>query len=440
VYIDNVLKLQDIQDHNLFVYPVTNDSRLHNSQNNIIGLIIIECGSQKVHIVGTTHPETHKQVFDYSIFKDKTIYCYNKNLLRYKQIKEAQDFIDVELQYYLYTNQSLDTVELPIIKHYTHKYPSCHQVNKLVSLSKHAEIAKSIFENGWVKQKQAGLEFYDKELIPALYNIEKEGLHVDSLLYKQCFGNSMGLVKDKCYTQYNYYTATGRPSNRFGGINYAALNKEDASREVFTSRFANGTLVEIDFNSYHPRLIAQLIDYDFGDNNVYEYLARYYYNTSNPTQDEIEKAKEETFKQIYGGVRQQYTHIPFFNKANTLVTYLWNQMEEQGYVESPISGRRLHQSNYADIDKHVLFNYFIQMFETEMNTLTLNKIHTQLLTMESKAVLYTYDSILFDVPQNELEDLIHNIIPKCVDLKKYPIKVKTGKCYKNMTTYIKELV
>lgn len=440
MYVDTIQNLQNIQDTHLFVYPITEDHRLHNSQNNIIGLIIIECNTQKTHIIGITHPETHKQVFDYTILKDKIVYCYNKNLFIYKNINEAKDFIDVELQYYLYTNQSLDPAELPITKHYTYKYPNCYQINKLVSLSKHAEAAKTLFENGWVKNKQPGLQFYDNELVPALLKIEQQGLFVDSVLFKQCFSTSTKLIKNKCYTQYNYFTATGRPSNRFGGINFAALNKEDASREVFISRFTNGVLVEVDFNSYHPRLIAQLIDYDFGNNNVYEYLARYYYNTSNPTQEQIEKAKEETFKQIYGGVRQQYTHIPFFNKANTLVTYLWNQMEEHGYVESPISGRRLSQSNYQDLDKHVLFNYFIQMFETELNVTVLNKIHNEIQNLQSIPILYTYDSILFDVPKDELEFLINDIIPKCIDLKKYPIKIKTGNNYKNMTTYIKELV
>ena len=34
------------------------------------------------------------------------------------------------------------------------------------------------------------------------------------------------------YSEYNLFTSTGRPSNRFGGINFAALNKKDGSRET----------------------------------------------------------------------------------------------------------------------------------------------------------------------------------------------------------------
>jgi hypothetical protein len=80
------------------------------------------------------------------------------------------------------------------------------------------------------------------------------------------------------------------------------------------------------------------------------------------------------------------------------------------------------------------------MFETELNVTVLNKIHNEIQNLQSIPILYTYDSILFDVPKDELEFLINDIIPKCIDLKKYPIKVKIGNNYKNMTTYIKELV
>ena len=47
------------------------------------------------------------------------------------------------------------------------------------------------------------------------------------------------------YSEYNPYTTTGRPSNRFGGTNFAALNKTDGSREKYISRFDGGMLVII---------------------------------------------------------------------------------------------------------------------------------------------------------------------------------------------------
>ena len=69
------------------------------------------------------------------------------------------------------------------------------------------------------------------------------------------------------YTQYNLKTLTTRPSNTFNGVNYAALNKENGSRQCFIPR--NDLLVELDISAYHPTLLAKLIGYDFGDKDIH---------------------------------------------------------------------------------------------------------------------------------------------------------------------------
>ena len=63
------------------------------------------------------------------------------------------------------------------------------------------------------------------------------------------------------YSRFNYED-TVYISNKFGGVNYAALNKEDGCRESFVSRFEQGSLLEMDFDAYHPRLIADIIGYE----------------------------------------------------------------------------------------------------------------------------------------------------------------------------------
>jgi hypothetical protein len=133
----------------------------------------------------------------------------------------------------------------------------------LISLYQHEDIALKAFEESFVKAKQEGLEFYQTQFQQAFYNIERNGLKINESLFEERFGQSVSRDKDYCYSQYNYFTITGRPSNRFGGINFAALNKEDDTRECFTTRFEDGILIEVDFNSYHPRLIASIVDYDF---------------------------------------------------------------------------------------------------------------------------------------------------------------------------------
>ena len=55
--------------------------------------------------------------------------------------------------------------------------------------------------------------------------------------------------------------------------------------------------------------------------------------------------------------------------------------------------------------------------------------------MQCVPVLYTYDSVLFDLPQSELNKLVKEVIPQSIDLEKYPIKIKKGTTYKNLQLY-----
>ena len=109
-----------------------------------------------------------------------------------------------------------------------------------------------------------------------------------------------------------------------------------------------------------------------------------------------------------------------------------SEYEDEDFIESPISGRRLVMANYQDITIYTLFNYFIQMYETESNVMILTKIHELLKDKETKPVLYTYDSILFEVKNQELDYLLERVIPQSIDLDKFPIKIKQGRSYKNL--------
>ncbi|MEG7727163.1 hypothetical protein U2063_15360, partial [Listeria monocytogenes] len=66
-------------------------------------------------------------------------------------------------------------------------------------------------------------------------------------------------MSDKVYTHYNINTATGRPSNAYGGINFGAMNKSDDSRSFIIPE--NDFLVEFDYHSYHPKMLANLVEY-----------------------------------------------------------------------------------------------------------------------------------------------------------------------------------
>lgn len=430
--VDSVHQLEQFKSEAVFLYPVLKDNRLHNHANQIIAFVVIDLATRKPLTISNGHPEGIFNTNDLSFLKDSKVYCYNTMAFKYAGY-DVSNYIDAQMQYYLYTNTGYNQSIPTIITHYSRAYSNCNRINELVSLYKHEEAALEVVNESWVKEIQPGLHFYQNDLLDAFYQIEQNGIGIKQEGFDERFGSTLSRIGNQCFTQYNYYTTTGRPSNRFGGINFAALNKEDDTREFFISKNPNGSLVELDFNSYHPRLIAELINYDFGNDNVYEHLATYYHNTQTPTQEQIESAKEGTFRQLYGGIQQQYLHIPFFSKTNDMAKYLWKEANDKGYVESPISGRRLVIDNYQDINANVLFNYFIQMYETETNVMVLKKIHKMLEGKQTKPVLYTYDSILFDVDNSEIDYLLGEVIGKCIDLDKFPVKIKRGNNYKFLT-------
>ena len=71
-------------------------------------------------------------------------------------------------------------------------------------------------------------------------------------------------------TQYNLYTPTTRPSNRYNNINFLALNKKDGDRNDYVSRYGSeGAIAMIDYESYHLRLFANHINYDLPNDSLH---------------------------------------------------------------------------------------------------------------------------------------------------------------------------
>lgn len=432
--IDKLEQLPSFDGKTVFLYPIFKDPKVHSKVVSVVGFVIVDVETRRVYSISVSHPDAMFKYLekDLGFLKGSIVYSYDTITLQYA-LYNTTGFIDTELQYYLYSNQSYNFEMPSMFTHYNRFYPNCSVLGYLVPLLKHEEIALELFNNTFVVDPQPGASFYQSELFPAFIDIEKNGLKVDSDQFLQRFGVTNSRIGDFSYTKYNFYTTTGRPSNRFGGINFAALNKEDQTRQCFVSRFGkDGRLVEVDFNAYHPRLIASLTGYDFGNANVYRELASQYFNTPTASATQLEMIKEATFRQIYGGVQTQFLSIPFFYAAAELSTELWRAFQADGFIEAPISKRRLKKENYTDIDKWVLFNYFIQMHETESNVVILNNIHRAMSGMQSVPILYTYDSILFDVLIEEQPQLIQQVLPKCIDYSKFPIKIKSGSVYKDI--------
>jgi hypothetical protein len=254
-------------------------------------------------------------------------------------------------------------------------------------------------------------------MIQNFKQLESAGLKIDKELFIKHFDKKHVTFKKQnpnfVYTKYNLFTSTGRPSNCFANINYAALKKDDDSRSAFVSRYhPNGFLFLADYTAYHPRLISKLINYGKElPENVYEYLGKAMFNKTELTPEELRTAKTSTFSALYGYIPDSYLHVEFFNKTKQYIDLQWNKFMQDGYVETPVYQRHITANkNIQDPNPNKVFNYILQAYETERNNEILTELFSFLEPFKTKPILYIYDSLLFDVPSDEETIVLPEIV------------------------------
>ena len=114
------------------------------------------------------------------------------------------------------------------------------------------------------------------------------------------------------FQNYNVCTATGRPSNSYDGLNLAALPPD--KRKLITPR--NNRFVLYDYSSYHVYLIADILNYNFPQEDVHGYLMNEY------GIDDRSEAKKITFRQLYGGVEPRFKRIEFLGDSTVRYEFL----------------------------------------------------------------------------------------------------------------------
>lgn len=321
-----------------------------------------------------------------------------------------------------------EALNIPAITYYYSKYTNLSIVNKLIPISKHYEESENVFNEVVTSiithENNSIFAFNNDSLTCVFHEIEKQGIKVDKQCFINCYSSDLkypefNLHKGKIYSQYNLYTTTGRPSNTYNSINFAALNKNNGERLCY--RPTNDKFIEVDIQGYHPRLIGEMINFHFPvDKNTYEYLGE----LLDVSQQE---AKELTFKQLYGGVWSEYRDKPFFKDVATFTDELWNDFKGSGYIAT--KNKLFKKWELQDMTPAKLLNYVVQNAETTTNTILLDGILRELKDKQTKLVLYVYDSILLDYSKSdgiELLEEIKNIIH-------YPVSIKQGKSYHGLT-------
>ena len=335
-----------------------------------------------------------------------------------------------------YFNQPQKLFDVNFIQH-THKVPTnCSEfyytqhyylpnVNCLIPISKHYEEWENTFDivapiiASFIPNDQ--FTFNNEHATNVFYQLESSGIKLN----KDCFIDyyqgrlphpEFNLSRGKIYTHYNLYTTTSRPSNTFNSVNFAALNKDDGERMCYMPE--NDMFIEIDFQGYHPRLIGEMVNFDFPkDRNTYDLLGE----LLGVTQQE---AKELTFKQLYGGVWSEYQSKPFFEKVLSYIDDMWNTYQ---YGKQYKTENKIFMPD-ADITRSKLFNYIVQSKETSTNVKLLGKLFDYLKDKKTKIVLYTYDAFLFDYSKED-----GNILQDIVKILEYPVTIKQGNTYHGLT-------
>jgi len=387
-----------------FVEIIPNNHFEHPVNNGVCAVYIRPLNSNKGFILTNNHSETLNVGID-------AIKCV-LNALDKIYVRDKKEFLHYFVLQKLFDITLTSPTYIPdrttSHQYFYYKYPSKEDVNRIVPIVKHYEYCENIFNDLKNRINEPINNFYNDKAAVVFNAVERSGLRIDRDRFKSYFYDERS---EYVYTQYNFKTLTTRPANKYNGINYAALNKDNGCRTCFIPR--NDKFVELDIGAYHPTLLGLLVGYDFGEEDIHKAFAKMY-------GVDYQKSKELTFKQLYGGVFEQFKDLEFFQRVQIYVDDLWERFNKDGYIECPVSKHLYKRDKLDDMKPQKLLNYVLQNLETSMNVRILWDIFKSLKNRKTKLVLYTYDSFLFDFDESEV-GLIEEI--KQI-IKNYKLQIK----------------
>lgn len=397
-----------------FIEIISDSPNLHPAESDILLVYLRPINASKGFMLCINHNEA--LTLDYNevymlLQQYEVLYTHDKK--RALHFLPFKTLLDITPPPTTYIPQHTQTHTI-----YQQQYYKRKDINQLIPIVKHYEYCEQMYNElkpNIDKPPTLYEKFFNNKTSVVFNAIERSGIGIDKSLFEEHFHPTNS---SKVYTQYNLKTTTTRPSNSFNGVNFAALNKKDGSRACFIPQ--NHKFIEIDISAYHPSLAARLIKYKFPTTDIHSYFANLYNVDYN-------KAKELTFKQLYGGVFEQYKNLEFFRKIQVYIEEMWVQYNKHGYIECLGYGFEYRQENLGEMNPQKLFNYLLQAMETYVNCLVLWDIFSILRSCKTKLVLYTYDSFLLDVDEGEMGviDKIREVFVKY----KLNIKEKAGYNY-----------
>lgn len=418
---DQFKRLSEEGSGEYFMLPVYRHPEIHPAIYAPLFLYVHDIKDQKDYIINFFHSQA--LAIDILLVKEwvKTLdiiytpdrkafshFCYNPN---------TRDLNLVEIPEIKKTNHT--------VNQYSQRFYEDPDLNNIIPIVKHLEQCQEIYQaySNIINKYQPNP--YHEDFSDVFWFIERNGIKVNSAFerYFELKRPFLSLMNTWVFSQYNLNTTTGRPSNTFNSLNFAALNKENGCRSVFIPR--NDFLMELDLTAYHPTLIAQKVGYESKTGDIYQDFADEF------NMDRSE-AKNLVFKQLYGHVFDQYKDFEFFKLTQNLIQEYWKVFENKGKIVIPETGKVFLKKELGEMNPQKLFNYIIQHTETFNNVAILKEMFYLLNSRASKVILYTYDAVLIDAAKEDKE-----IIRQILDIferKQLKVKISYGRDYNNLSS------
>lgn len=361
--------------------PILTNNTLHPVETDVLALYLhfVDGNTQ---LVNFNHPDKlpSQILLQDIVFHPKTLILNKKHLYKFKGIGGID--CNSYLQYYV--DDYVDQIDFypKAIEFLQRKWNSHKLYGQIIPLSNWIEFAQGIVAHilPYYKPDKItdGCIQFCHDFMNVFSAIESVQVPFDAEMKSQ---------------NYMWYTATTRPSNAWGGFNFSAMNKQDGTREKLHSRFDGGKIVQFDYDAFHIKLLAKILQYDF-TMHPYEQIKEELHLTI--PYDEV---KNKVFQNIYGNITTEFMKHPFFQAVQAMIDELYSEYLSKGYIESYFYKKRFR--GIEDPTPNKVFNYFLQSLETEYNVQKLKSIVQVMEHQQSMLVLYLYDAFLFDVHPTE---------------------------------------
>jgi len=392
------------------IIPIWEDLEKH-PMNNGVSFLYVRFQNLDF-ILPFNHNDCEKLEIDLST-SNQNKWIWDKKAFLQTKIK-ISNLKDVQTNLFFEQNNLYDfNTKLEPLTNFYYRLGLRDDLGKSIPIMKWGEVLKEI-TNEWNLSNTNS--WVDDTMIPILSEIEQNGLNVDRKKFIDRWPtNAKQLLNDTIYTEYNPYTITSRPSNRHGGINFGALNKNDGTRDVFIP--TKGKLfLQFDYDAYHVRIIAKLIKFKLPEGSIHQWLADQYGCS-------YEESKGRTFRILYGGVSDEDRKIPFFDKVDKFIKNFQQESINRGYLQTP-KGRKIPIGWIENPNGLKYFNYLLQATETEFNIEVMSKLKKLQLPLP---ILYSYDAFLYEFDDSEVETI--KLVKSVLESYGFPIKADWGTDY-----------